>query len=85
MVYHDRKIRNKERCVYRGKRQRYAVWRGEDNQKWERCFEELVRRLCEYNDLVVEEQMVQDERIPWEHTFDKLDEEGYRLGPYKGK
>jgi len=72
MVYHYRKIRNKERCAYRGFKQRYSVWRAEYNEKWERCFEEQVKRLCADNNLIVEEQMVFDERIPWEHTWDKL-------------
>lgn len=40
--------------------------------------ERLVRQLCKDNNLVVEEHMVDDERIPWEHTWDKLRAAGYR-------
>lgn len=29
------KIRNKERLGYRGRKQRYSVWRAEYNKKWE--------------------------------------------------
>jgi len=29
------KTRNKERLGYRGKKQRYSVWRAEYNKKWE--------------------------------------------------
>ncbi len=82
MVYHNTRIRNKERVGFRGKKKRYSVFRAELNQKWERCMEEQVKKLCEDNDLNVEEQMVEDERIPWEHTWDKLREEGYRFNEF---
>lgn len=72
MVYHNRKIRNKERLSNRGPKLRYSVWRAEYNRNWEIIFEKLVRQLCADNDLDVEEHMVADERIPWEHTWDSL-------------
>jgi hypothetical protein len=72
MVYPNRKIRNKERCAFRGKKVRYAVWRSEYNKHWELVHERLVRQLCADYKLNVEEHMVHDERVPWEHTWDKL-------------
>ena len=79
MVFHNRKVRNKERLGFRGPKQRSSVFRAELNQKWEVVFKSLVRHVCDDNDLVVEEHMVNDERIPWEHTWRKLEESGYRL------
>lgn len=79
MTYHQRKIRNKERCSYRGPKQRYSVWRAEYNIKWEKCFERMVTRLCKDNNLILGEHWVRDERIPWEHTWDHLWELGYRF------
>lgn len=79
MVYHHRKIRNKERVASRGKKQRYAVFRAELNRRWERIFEKLVYQVCDDNKLNVVEHIVEDERIPWEHTWNKLKDDGYFL------
>lgn len=81
MVFHNRKIRNKERVGNRGPKKRYSVFRAELNRKWEQIFERLVRQLCQDNDLTVEDHMVADERIPWEHTWRSL----YRTAGYKLK
>lgn len=79
MVYHNRKIRNKERVGFRGTKKRYSVFRAELNRKWEYVFEKLVTQLCKDNGLSITEHMVEDERIPWEHTFDELRRKGYGL------
>lgn len=50
----DIKIRpsgNKSRFGYRGKKQRYAVYKAEWNQKWAPVEEKETRELCERHDL----------------------------------
>ena len=70
---------NKERLGYRGKKQRYAVWRAEYNQKWENTFKQVVEAICSYNNLVVEEHMISHKRTPWEATATSLRDQGYKL------
>jgi hypothetical protein len=77
MTYPNRKIKNKERVGFRGPKKRYSVFRAELNKNWEAVFERLVQQVCKDNDLVVEDHMVPDERIPWEHTWDKLIADGF--------
>lgn len=79
MVYHNRKIKNKRRSGFRGPKKRQSVFRAKLNRFWETVHEKLVRQICEDHDLSVDDILVQDERIPWEHTFDKLRDEGYRM------
>jgi hypothetical protein len=78
-MYPNRKIKDKKRVGLRGPKQRYSVFRANLNRHWEKIFERVVRQLCVDNDLVVEEHMVFDERIPWECTWDKLRQDGYYL------
>lgn len=74
-----RKIVNKERCGYRGKKQRYSVWRAELNKKWERADEAMVRRICQDNNLDIDECMSQEKRNTWEHTYCDLRNKGYNM------
>lgn len=74
-----RKIYNKQRMGYRGPKLRYAVWRAQYNEKWEKCDQDLVERICRDNNLSLEEHMVAHERTPWEHTLKHLRAEGYGL------
>jgi hypothetical protein len=75
----ERRIRNKERCAYRGKKQRYSVWRAEHNQKWETLYEAMSCRICDDNDLVIEDEKSKEERNTWNHTYHDLREKGYNM------
>ena len=75
----ERRIRNKERCAYRGKKQRYAVWRAEYNAKWEVYHEAVCRRICDDNNLVLEDHMSKEKRNTWDHTYRDLKEKGYHM------
>lgn len=43
------------------------------------CFKGLVEQICKDNDLSVKSHIVSEKRNTWEHTYDKLKEDGYRL------
>jgi len=45
------KINNKERAGYRGKKQRYAVFRAEYNQKWLNNEEKVFKQECDRHNL----------------------------------
>ena len=78
---------NKERKGFRGKKQRYSVWKAEYNQKWERCYEEKVRSLCAEHNLNVADWLVDvtpdTVRRRWGCTLGRLIECGYHFGPRK--
>ena len=71
-MYPNRKIKNKRRVGFRGSKKRQSVFRASLNCYWEKVYEQLVIHLCKDNNLAVSEYMADDERIPWEHTWDKL-------------
>ena len=64
-----RKIKNKERCGFRGKKRRYAQFRAEYNVFWENFHRKVV----------------EDKREPWRKTDDKMKSLGicYRTKSYK--
>jgi hypothetical protein len=72
-----RKITNKERCGYRGKKQRYSVWRAEQNSAWEKLNKAMVETLCEDNKLNLNDFLSKEERNTWEHTYDNIRNAGY--------
>lgn len=72
-----RKIKNKNRPGFRGKKLRYSVWRACNNKTWEIANESMARRICEDNDLNVEEHLSAEKRNKWEHTYDDLRKKGY--------
>ncbi|MCK9458471.1 MAG: hypothetical protein M0R80_02360 [Proteobacteria bacterium] len=75
-----RKVKNKERCAYRGQKVRYSVWRAKYNLFWERFHEEMVRQICADNDLPVEPLPHEKKRrLDWEKTQDELEHKGYHL------
>ena len=73
-----RKIKNKERCAYRGPKARYAVWRAELNQEWERIYKLRCETICADNGLNIEDFKSSERRNTWEHTRDNLEAKGYR-------
>jgi hypothetical protein len=79
MVYHNRKIKDKKRVGFRGPKKRQSVFRAELNRNWEIEYEKLVKQICIDNDLNINDFMSNDERIPWEHTWDNIESQGYRL------
>lgn len=72
-----RKIKNKERCGYRGKKQRYAVWRAKQNANWETLNKAMVETLCKDNNLSLEDFLSKEKRNTWEHTYDNIRNAGY--------
>lgn len=78
MTDHNRRIRNKERCAFRPKKIRYSVFRAKYNRHWEAFHERMVRHICKDHGLNVEEQMVEDDREPWDATYHHLLARGYR-------
>lgn len=74
-----RKIRNKRRCGFRGKKMRYSVWRAKYNQMWGRAYEVMARRICDDNDLNVEDHISTEERNTWDHTYRDLRDKGYNM------
>lgn len=74
-----KKIRNKERCGFRGKKVRYSLWRARYNVAWEHCHRALALRICKDNDLNVEDYLSQEKRNPWEHTYNNLQNLGFYM------
>lgn len=66
------KIRNKERCAWRGKKQRYSVWRNELNLKWERCYEQMVVKICNENNLCIWDFYIEHKTRTWTKTFENI-------------
>lgn len=75
----ERKIRNKERCAYRGRKMRYSVWRARYNQVWEEVYEKMSRRICSDHNLVLDDHISEEPRNTWNHTYRDLREKGYNM------
>lgn len=74
------KYRNKERLAWRGKKQRYSVFKARHNRMWETIHERMVLQICKDNGLRFEDYFKDDKRVPWETTYDYLTKElGYRM------
>ena len=74
-----RKIVNKERCAFRGKKMRYSVWRAKYNKTWEQAYKVMVHRIIEDNNLNLEDHMSTEKRNTWEHTYRDLKKNGYNM------
>lgn len=70
-------IRNKERCAYRGPKERYAVLRARMNEDWERINQARCETICKDNDLNIEDFKSSEDRNSWEHTRRDLEALGY--------
>lgn len=75
-----RKIFNKERAGCRGPKMRYNVWRAKHNEYWEAVNKLAVEAACEYHGLNIDDVKVEDRRLTWEKTLNKLEAEYQEQG-----